>query len=161
MERSFLSGISILQPQFLIYLWDRFIPQENITLNLLRKSRIHPTLSSYEELEGKFNYNKTPLFPPGCKVLVHEKTVTRNTWGLRSSIGWYIGTELNHYRCVKVYLPDSKSERITDNITIINEDSISTDLSPHESILQYTKDLTQELQKYLKGKEVGPYKSTI
>ena len=87
--------------------------------------------------------------------------MTIHTWGLRSSIGCYIGTELNHYRCVKVYLPEAKSERITDNITIINEDSISTDLSPHENILQSTKDFTQELQKYLKGKEIGPYQSTI
>ena len=113
------------------------------------------TLSAYEELEGKFNYNKTQLFQPSFKVLVHEKPVTRHTWGLRSSIVWYIGPELNHYRCVKVYLPESKSEIITDNITIINEDSISTDLSPNQNILQSTKVLTQELQKYLKGKELG------
>ena len=101
------------------------------------------------------------MFPPGWKVLVHEKPVTRNTWGLRSIIGWYIGPYLNHYRCVRVYLPESKSERITDNITIITEYSISPDLSPHESILHSTKDFTQELQKYLKGKEMGPYHSTI
>ena len=128
----FLSGISSVHSQFPMYLWDRLIPQANITLNLLRKSRIHPTLSAYEELEGKFNYNKTPLFPPGCKVLVHEKPVTRHTWGLRSIIGWYIGPSLNYYRCVKVYLPESISEIITDKITIINEDSISTDLSNEE-----------------------------
>ena len=81
--------------------------------------------------------------------------------GLRSIIGWYIGPYLNHYRCVRVYIPEAKSERITDNITIITEDSISTDLSPHESIIQSTKYLTQEIQKYLKGKEMGPYHSKI
>ena len=62
---------------------------------------------------------------------------------------------------MEVYLPESKSEIITDNITIINEDYISPDLSPHENILQSTKYLTQELQKYLKGKELGPYQYTI
>ena len=62
---------------------------------------------------------------------------------------------------MRVYLPEAKSERITDNITIITEDSISTDLSPHESIIQSTKDLTQEIQKYLKVKELGPYKYKI
>ena len=62
---------------------------------------------------------------------------------------------------MRVYLPEAKSERITDNITIITEDTLSPDLSPHESIFQSTKYLTQELQKYLNGKEIGPYHSTI
>ena len=60
-----LSGISGVKSQFPMYLWDRLIPQDNITLNLLREYRVNSILSDYEELEGKFNYNKTPLFPPG------------------------------------------------------------------------------------------------
>ena len=87
----------------------------------MSKSRIHPILSAYQELEGTFNYNKTPLFPPGCKVLIHEKESQSHTWVLRGIIGWYLGPEMYHYRCVRVYFPSSKSERIKYNITILTD----------------------------------------
>ena len=58
----FISGLRITHKNLTIYLWGRFVPQDNITLNLLRKSRLHPNLSAYEELEVRFVYKKTPLF---------------------------------------------------------------------------------------------------
>ena len=157
----FLSGISNTHSQFPLYLWDRLVDQANITLNLMRKSRIHPTLSAYQELEGTFNYNKTPIFPPGCKVLIHEKASQRHTWGLRGIIGWYLGPAMHHYRCVRVYVPTSKSERITDNITILTDTTLIPDLSPQENILQETKDLTNEINKFNKKEGNSPYQSTI
>ena len=132
----FISGLSSTHKDFPLYLWDILVPQDNITLNLLRKYRVHLTLSAHEELEGRFVYNKTPLFPPGSKVLIHEKPRTRHSWGLRSNMGWYVGPSLNHYRCVRVYLPDSKSEMITDNISIISEDDITPYLYPLDNVEQ-------------------------
>ena len=101
----FISGLSNTHPNFPLYLWDRLINQANISLNLLRKSRIHPKLLSYQELEGVLDYNKTPLFPPGSQVMIHEKDEKRHTWGPRILHGWYIGPSLYKYRCVKVYIP--------------------------------------------------------
>jgi hypothetical protein len=60
--------------QFPIHLWDRFIPQAVITLNLLRQSRINPKLSAHAQMNGLFDNNKTPLAPPGTKVIIHKKT---------------------------------------------------------------------------------------
>ena len=47
-----------------------------------------------------------------------------------------MGPSLNHYRCVRVYLPDSKSEMITDNISIISEDDITPYLYPLDNVEQ-------------------------
>jgi hypothetical protein len=54
-------------------LWCRLIRQAKITLNLLRASRINPCLSAYTQLSGAFDYNATPLVPPGIKCIIHEK----------------------------------------------------------------------------------------
>ena len=61
----FLAGLSSTHPLFPLTLWDKLIPQTNMTLNMLRKSRVNPKLTAYEEFEGTFNFNSTPIFPPG------------------------------------------------------------------------------------------------
>ena len=73
--------------------WDGLMPQANLTLNLLRGSRTNPNLS----IEGQFDYNKTPIAPPGTKVVKHEAADQRHTWGPNGEKGWTIGTSLDHY----------------------------------------------------------------
>ena len=48
-----------------------------LTLNLLRTSRINPRLSAEEQLNGIFNFNRTPIGPLGTRVVVHEMPDTR------------------------------------------------------------------------------------
>ena len=50
----------------------RLIPQSNITLNLLRQTRLHTQISAYHPMWGAFDYNQTPLAPNGTRFLVHE-----------------------------------------------------------------------------------------
>jgi hypothetical protein len=38
---------------FPMYLWDKTIPQAELTLNLLRGSRINPKLSAWEQIHGR------------------------------------------------------------------------------------------------------------
>ena len=49
--------------QFPAWLWRQIIPQVVMTLNMLRRSRINPKLSAYEQIFGVFDYNRTPLAP--------------------------------------------------------------------------------------------------
>ena len=72
-----IAGMCCLPPMFSMYLWDRLIPQADITINLLRASRQNPNISAYTAFEGVFDYNCTPLAPPGCLVLVHETPTQR------------------------------------------------------------------------------------
>ena len=67
----------------------------------------------YTALEGDFNFQNTPLAPPGCKVLVHQKPIQRASWSPHAVDGWYVGPAVEHHQCYKVYLTSTRSERIT------------------------------------------------
>ena len=45
-KNHFLSGLASCDPDFPLREWDRLIPQAELTLNLLRNSRLNPKLSS-------------------------------------------------------------------------------------------------------------------
>jgi hypothetical protein len=63
-----------------LQLWDEFLPQVELTLNLLRFSRRNPLISTNQELSGPFNFNKTPLAPLGTKALVYNDPATQASW---------------------------------------------------------------------------------
>ena len=85
------AGLAIVDHGFPIHEWDRLLDQCELTLNLLRSSRLNPKLSAWAFLFGEFDYMKTPLTPPGIKCLVHTKISQRPTWSPNSEVGWTIG----------------------------------------------------------------------
>ena len=111
------AGLASVDPDFPVREWDRLLPQAEMTLNMLRSSRINPKLSAYALLFGEFDYNKTPLVPPGTKVLAHKKPDDRASWAFNGEEGWSIGPAMQHYRCIKCYFPITKSERNVDTVT--------------------------------------------
>ena len=115
-KNHFIAGLATVDPSFPLHLWCRLLPLATTTLNLMRPSRINPKLSAYELLNGIFDYNKTPLAPPGCKVIVHENRDQRGTWDPHGVPGWYLGSSNDHYRCHRVYIPKTKSERIAKTV---------------------------------------------
>ena len=58
---------------------------------------MNPKLSGYVKLHGEFNYDATPLAPPGTQVIIHEKPTVRGTWASHRVKGWYLGPSMNHY----------------------------------------------------------------
>ena len=99
----FKAGLATVNPNFPLSEWDRLIEQANITLNLLRSSRANTKLSAYAYLFGQFNFQSTPLAPPGTKVIAHINPDIRDSWELNGESGWYVGPALQHYRCVTCY----------------------------------------------------------
>ena len=75
-----IAGLCSCNPKFPLYIWDKLIPQDIITLNLLRPSHTNPQLSAYAHVHGAFDYNRTPLTPPGIKVLAHLRPEDRPSW---------------------------------------------------------------------------------
>ena len=116
-KNHFLAGLASCDPKFPIYEWDRLLFQAVLTLNLLRLSRVNPNLSAWAYLFGNFDFNKSPLAPPGTRVVVHEKPLQRASWAFHGIDGWYIGPSTEHYRCVKCFIPKSKSERDADTVS--------------------------------------------
>ena len=115
----FLAGLASVDPKFPIAEWDRLVLQGVLTLNLLRNARSNPKLSAWAYLFGPFNYNKTPLAPPGIKIMIHNKVEKRDSWGMRSSEGFYVGPALSHYRCITGFKSDTKREVVTDTVSFL------------------------------------------
>ena len=82
-----------------------------MTLNLLRAARSNPNLSAHAYIEGLFDYNRTPIVPPGTRVLAHEAADQRPTWSPNGQDAWAIGPAPEHYRCIRCYFPKERSER--------------------------------------------------
>jgi hypothetical protein len=72
-KEHFVTGLSSVDPTFPLHLWDRLLPQAEITLNLLRTSRLHPQLSTAAHFHGLVDYNKNYFAPPGCTIIAHDK----------------------------------------------------------------------------------------
>ena len=114
-----LAGLATCDPDFPIAEWDRLIFQCELTLNLLRTSRVNPTLSAHAYINGNFDFNCTPLAPPGTKVVFHSKPTKRASWAFHGQEGWYIGPAIEHYRCLRIYNPQTHSEINSDTIKFI------------------------------------------
>jgi hypothetical protein len=90
-KEHFVAGLSSVDPTFPLHLWDRLLPQVEITLNLLRTWRLHPQLSATSHFHGFVDYNKPAFAPPGCKIIVDEKPGTRRTWAPHRQHGYSFG----------------------------------------------------------------------
>ena len=115
-KNHFVSSLSSTDNQFPLHLWDRLLQQATLTLNMLRPSCQNPKMSAYTALEGAFCYNKTPLAPPVTKVVIHENPDKQSSWAGHGGYGWYLGPALEHYRCYRVYVTNTRAEQNSDTV---------------------------------------------
>jgi hypothetical protein len=115
-KNHFIASLCSVDPTFPLKLWDRLLPQATITLNLLRKSRINPRMSAYAQLNGHFDFNRTPFSPAGTRVIAHEKPYQQASWDPRGVDGYYLVPALDHYRCYQVHVTKTKGTRIVDTV---------------------------------------------
>ncbi len=71
-KEHFVAALATVGMLCSLQLWDKFLPQVELTLNLLRVSRRDPTVLVNKELYGTFDFNKTPLAPLGTKALIYD-----------------------------------------------------------------------------------------
>jgi hypothetical protein len=98
-KNHFIAGLCSVYPTFPLHLRDKLLQQCEITLNLLRPSRINPKLSAYAPVYGVFDYNRTPLAPPGIKILAYIRPNKCKSWAPHTAEGYYIEPTMTHYRC--------------------------------------------------------------
>jgi hypothetical protein len=96
--------------------WDLLLPQAKLTVNSLHQATINPKISAWEYFNGLLDFNKTPLAPVGCRVLIHAKPVTRRSWDYKAKQGFYIGPALDHYRCYKLVKSETKQKVISNTV---------------------------------------------
>jgi hypothetical protein len=108
-----LAGIDVAFPP---YLWDLLLTEAKLTLNLLRQATLNPWISAWELFQGAFDFNKTPLGPVGCHILIHAKPASSWSWDFCAKNGFYIGLALELYPCFKLVNADTKSQVISDTV---------------------------------------------
>jgi hypothetical protein len=117
-----------------------------MTLNMRRPSRINPKLSAYQQVWGNFDFNKTPLAPPGCKVVVHERVMERGAWACHEIVRYYIGLAMNHYRNYNSYIPETRGIQTTNALEFFPEKVEMPATTTPERLARATEDLVATLQ---------------
>ena len=144
-KNHFLAGLASTDPSFPAALWDQLFEQWYITLNLLRQSRLNPRLSAYAQLEGQFDYNKTPLAPPGIIAVGHVKPDARKSWDFHGKPGFYVSTAMEHYRCWNLYLPETNTTRNFDTVSFHPHSFKTPAISSADAATHAARNLTHAL----------------
>jgi hypothetical protein len=132
----FLSVLAGVANDFPQHLWDRLLPQTEITLNLIWQSNATPTVSAYAHLSGPFEYNKMLLAPMGCEAQIHKKTNKRGTWAYHSVDGWYLFTSPEHYPTHTCYVKATKSEHYLDTVRFKHKNITNPTITNADKVMQ-------------------------
>jgi hypothetical protein len=138
--------LSTVDPDFPMEAWDKLVPQAEMTLNLLRASRVNPAQSAWAALlHGPYDFLRHPMAPAGTKVLVFETSADRATWDPHGVPGFYVGPAMAHYRCYDCYVPRTKRMRTIDTVSWHPADVIMPGSSVVELLTAAIQDLSGAL----------------
>jgi hypothetical protein len=149
-----IAGLCSTDKSFPMHLWDRILPQAVMTLNMLRTSRINPKLPAATHIFGQYDFNRSPMAPPGTRIIAHETPGRRRTWAPHGQDGWYVGPSLEYYRCYTVYISKTRSNRIMETVEFFPQKIILPFPSSHDLATQAAADLTHAL---LHPQPAGPF----
>ena len=144
LKNHFIAGLCTCDTRFPASYWDKLLPQAVITLNLLRSARRNPSLSAHAAIFGQFNFNATPLAPPGTKVVVHHKN--RKTYGVHGLDGWYIGPSMHHYRCYECFIPSTGGKMNADTVEFFPQHIPFPNVTSEQYLHQAASDILHILQ---------------
>ena len=142
-----IAGLCTVDPKSPLNLWDKLIQQAILTLDLLRPSNTNPHLSAYVHVHGSFDYNRTPLLPPGIKVLAHIRSDENASWAPHAIHSFYIGPIMDHYRCHKIWTLTPNLARISETVKWFPHNFKIPTASRESLILAVANDLIQVLQR--------------
>jgi hypothetical protein len=145
-KNHFISTLCTVDSHFPLSEWDRLLPQTMLTLNLLRSSRMHPSLSAHASLFGHCDFNPAPLAPPGTKIVGHVASEGRPTFGEHGKVGWCIGPPPEHCRCYKCYFPDTMTERDVLTVDFFPEKIPFPNFTADDYLKQTAEDMLHLLQ---------------
>ena len=139
----YISGLSSTDSFWPLQLWDHLTTQAVTTLNILRKSKIDPTKSAYEQLHGhKYDWNAYMMAPPGTRAIIYEDALSRTSWGPRGMDAWYCGPSFDHYRCCIFYVPETRSMRISGSFDLFPQHCVLPTFTPEQHEIEVHNELT-------------------
>ena len=141
-KNHFISGLASTDESWHLQLWDQLTTYTFITLNILRRSRINATKSADKQFHGQvYNWNAHPLAPPGTRTMIYEDAITCTSWGPRGMDELWCGPSFDHYRCPKLYCPETRSYCISGSVDLFPQHC----LLPEVTLEQHVKEVHKEL----------------
>jgi len=116
-KNHFIATLCTVDPTFPLSAWDKLIPQAELTINLLRGSAFTPNTSAWQAVRGAYDFESTPIAPPGMMILCFEPPDKRSTWAPHGLKGFYVGPALQHHRCFTVYISSTSTTRVTGQLS--------------------------------------------
>jgi hypothetical protein len=148
-KNHFIAILANVDPEFPAEAWDELIPQTEITLNLLRMSRITPNISALQQVCGAYDYKSHPMAPPGIKVAILIEPEVRGAFQEHALTGFYVGPALQHYRNYRVWVKSTQAIRITNSLDWFPIDVVMPGATPTEQLTAAFKDMRTALDKYM------------
>ena len=111
------------------------IPQAIITLNLLHPSHVNPRMFAYSQVFRNFHFDRTPIAPPGMKVLAHVRPQDRLSRGPHTKDGFYLSPALQHYRFHRVWITTKQVDRVIEQLKCLPHGYILSPIPTQDQIL--------------------------
>jgi hypothetical protein len=77
LNNHFTAGLCSTNNNFSLHLLDHLVPHVDLTLNMLRSSRLNSSVSALTQLNGHFDFNQKPIVLPDIRVLAHVKSINQ------------------------------------------------------------------------------------
>ena len=142
----FISILAGVDDKFPLSLWCHLLEPTELTLNLLRQSRLAPNISAFAHVHGTHDYMRKPFAPIGCAIQTHVKPDDRRTWDTRSEPGFNLGTSMEHHRCFRVYVTRTRATRISDTVFFKHQNITNPTLSPESHVVAAAQQLATALK---------------
>ena len=142
----FVSVLCGTNDKFPMKLWCCILRQVQHQLNMLQVSRVDPSKSSFDVLNGSHNYNTNSFAPLGYKVAIHVVPRKRSTWEAHAKVGFYLGNSWEHYRCHKIWIVDTSSVRVGQTVFFKQKYLTKPSFTPLDAVLRVSDTFCDMLQ---------------
>ena len=139
-KNHFIAVYSGMNSQFPKRAWNHALYQIVNTLNMLRPSQLNM------QVHGNHNFNKHPLAPIGCKIIIHNRTNKRSSLSDHGSRGFYVGPGIKHYRTFVCFMSETKAVRISNTVDFFPTTCADPTMTATDRLLLIMTDLLEVLK---------------
>jgi hypothetical protein len=142
----FISILAGVNDKFPLSLWCHLLEPTELTLSLLHQLKVALKISAYAHIHGPHDYMKKPFAPLGCAIQAHVIPEDCHTWDTQSNMGFSLGTSMEHHRCFRVYITQTRATRISDTVFFKHQYITNPIVSPESHMVAAAQQLTIALQ---------------
>ena len=113
------------------------------TLNMFRTSRNDTSKKAYQEIEGIFAWNATPLAPLGTRAIVFIHSEYRNSFAPHCDTGYVVGRTPHHYCLLEFYIPATRRYRRSGTYRLYSQHCRMPTISEADCTLETAADLVK------------------